>query len=93
LTKWEWPEMNGVRIETHLREGDMVSPFYDSMLAKVISTAPTREEAIILMRRALKEAQIEGVPTTIEFHLSVLSHPLFISGDYDTKFVEEELLK
>jgi acetyl-CoA carboxylase biotin carboxylase subunit len=93
LTTWEWPEMEGVRIETHLRQGDMVSPFYDSMLAKVIATAPTRREAIALMQNALGKANIKGVPTTIDFHLSVLSHPRFVSGKYDTKFVEEELLK
>ena len=93
ITVWEWPSFDGIRVETHLRQGDHVSPFYDSMLAKIIATAPTREEAITLMKKALREAKIEGVPTTIDFHLSVLEHPKFIEGTYDTKFVEEELLK
>ena len=93
LKVWEWPKLEGVRIETHLCTGDHVSPFYDSMLAKVIATAPTREEAIELMKTALSQAKIEGVPTTIDFHLSVLEHPKFTSGTYDTKFVEEELLQ
>lgn len=92
ITVWNWPSFDGIRVETHLREGDHVSPFYDSMLAKIIATAPTRVEAIELMKKALRQAKIEGVPTTIDFHLSVLEHPKFIEGTYDTKFVEEELL-
>ena len=91
ISTLQWPKFDGVRIETHLQEGDSVSPFYDSMIAKVIATAPTREEAIALMKKTLQAAIIEGVPTTIEFHLHVLDHAKFVSGDYDTKFVDEEL--
>ena len=92
LTQLIWPDIDGVRIDTHLRQGDEVSPFYDSMIAKVIATAPTRDEAIAKMKRALQESVIEGVPTTISLHLDILSHPTFVEGRYTTKFLEEELL-
>ena len=85
--------MQGVRVDTHLKTGDRISPFYDSMLAKVICWAEDRPKAIEKMTHALKESSIEGVPSTIDFHLQVLASQRFRSGNYDTKFVEEELLK
>ena len=66
----------------------MCRPHYDSLLAKLIVHGHDRAHAIARMRRALKEFEIEGVKTTIPFHLDVLSHPQFISGDITTRFVE-----
>jgi acetyl-CoA carboxylase biotin carboxylase subunit len=66
----------------------MIPPNYDSMIAKVITVAQTREEAIMKMRRALREFVIEGVKTTIPFHRKLLKDPDFISGNYTTKFME-----
>ncbi|MEC7988055.1 MAG: biotin carboxylase N-terminal domain-containing protein [Myxococcota bacterium] len=87
-----WPDIEGVRVDTHLRSGDKISPFYDSMLAKVICWAEDRPRAIEKMKVALRNSVIEGVPSTIDFHLRVLDSDRFQSGDYDTKFIEEELL-
>lgn len=91
ITKLQWADAKGIRIDTHLEEGDKISPHYDSMIAKVISTANTREIAITNLVKALKESCIEGVPTTIPMHLKLLTHPAFISGDYDTNFVESHM--
>ncbi|HEX9916120.1 MAG TPA: acetyl-CoA carboxylase biotin carboxylase subunit, partial [candidate division Zixibacteria bacterium] len=66
-------------------------PFYDSMIAKLITYGKTREEAILKMRRALEEFIIEGVKTTIPFHQKILSDSQFISGNFDTSFVESVL--
>ena len=68
-----------------------MSPHYDSMIAKVIVLADTRTEAIEKMLRVLNETIIEGVPTTIELHKNILRHERFVSGQYDTKFVEDHL--
>lgn len=67
----------------------MISPHYDSMIAKLIVWGPTREEAIAKMKRALSEFAIEGIHTTIPFHQKLLEHPTFIKGDFDIKFLEE----
>jgi acetyl-CoA carboxylase biotin carboxylase subunit len=73
-----------VRIDTHLKAGDEVTPYYDSLLAKVIAHAPTRAEAIATLQGALAGARIEGVKTTIPLHLAVLKSAAFQSGRYDT---------
>jgi len=73
-----------VRIDTHLRAGDEISPHYDSLLAKVIAHGDSRAEALETMRRALYASTVEGVCTTIPFHLAVLASPAFESGEYDT---------
>ena len=91
ISKLIWPEMEGLRIDTHLREGDAISPHYDSMIAKVITWAPTRQEAIDKMIQALEKSVIEGVPTTIPLHIAILKHPQFVSGNYTTSFIEENL--
>jgi acetyl-CoA carboxylase biotin carboxylase subunit len=78
----------GVRIDTHVYAGYRVPPFYDSLLAKLIVHASTREEAIALMRHSLAGFVIEGVHTTIPFLLQVMDHPGFMAGDVDTKFLE-----
>lgn len=78
----------GVRIDSAVYQGYEISPFYDSMIAKVIVHGKTREEAIARMHRALSEFRIEGVKTTIPFHLRLLENRYFISGDFNTKFLE-----
>ncbi|HEU4963670.1 MAG TPA: acetyl-CoA carboxylase biotin carboxylase subunit, partial [Bacilli bacterium] len=78
----------GVRVDSAAFSGYTVTPFYDSMIAKLIVWAPTREEAILRMDRALTEFTIEGIKTTIPFHKKVLHHEKFIEGDVTTKFLE-----
>ena len=82
------PGGHGIRIDTHVYSGYVIPPHYDSMIAKLITTAQTREEAINKMQRALDEFLIEGVKTTIPFHQKVMTHPKFLSGKYTTKFMD-----
>ncbi|WP_320046849.1 acetyl-CoA carboxylase biotin carboxylase subunit [uncultured Ilyobacter sp.] len=81
----------GVRVDTHAHAGYMVSPYYDSMIAKLLVHRPTREETIAVLRRALAEFQIGPIPTTIPLHEQILSHPDFVRGDVDTGFIERSL--
>ena len=83
-----FPGGHGVRIDTHVYSGYIIPPHYDSMIAKLITTAQTREEAINKMKRALDEFVIEGVKTTIPFHKKMMEHPDFISGNYTIRFME-----
>jgi acetyl-CoA carboxylase, biotin carboxylase subunit len=83
------PSGPGVRVDSHLYRGYTVPPHYDSLLAKLIVWAPTREEAIARGRRALNEFVLEGVPTTIPFHLLLLEHPTFRRGEIYTNFLAE----
>jgi acetyl-CoA carboxylase biotin carboxylase subunit len=78
----------GVRVDSAAYPGYMISPFYDSMIAKVITYGKTREEAIARMKRALGEFVIEGIHTTIPFHLKLLNNEKFVSGEFNTKFLE-----
>jgi acetyl-CoA carboxylase biotin carboxylase subunit len=79
----------GVRVDSAVYTGYTVNPFYDSMIAKLIVWAPTREEAIARMRRALSEFKVDGIKTTIAFHERLLMHPEFVSGNVTTRFLEE----
>ncbi|HHY22051.1 MAG TPA: acetyl-CoA carboxylase biotin carboxylase subunit [Bacilli bacterium] len=79
----------GVRVDSAVYPGYVITPFYDSMVAKLIVHGKDREEAIARMKRALNEFVIEGVSTTIPFHLRLLEHEGFVSGDFDTKFLEK----
>lgn len=79
----------GVRVDSAAYQGYTISPYYDSMIAKLIVWGPTREIAIAKMKRALSEFAIEGIHTTIPFHQKLLEHPTFIKGDFDIKFLEE----
>lgn len=79
----------GVRVDSAAYPGCTISPHYDSMIAKLIVWGSTREDAIVRMQRALKEFAIEGIHTTIPFHLKVLEHHRFRKGDFDIKFLEE----
>ena len=87
------PGGHGVRVDTHVYAGYTIPPFYDSMIAKLIVTAQTREEAIVKMKRALEEFVIEGVKTTIPFHLQLMDDPNFLAGNYTTKFMEDFVIK
>jgi acetyl-CoA carboxylase, biotin carboxylase subunit len=78
----------GVRVDSAVYPGYEIPPYYDSMVAKLITYGPTREEAIARMKRALSEFVIEGVKTTIPFHLKLLNHEKFVEGDFNTKFLE-----
>lgn len=81
------PGGHGIRLDTHVYAGYTIPPNYDSMIAKLITTAQTREEAINKMKRALDEFVIEGVKTTIPFHRQLMDHPDYVSGNYTTAFM------
>ena len=83
------PGGHGVRLDTHVYGGYVIPPHYDSMIAKLITTAQTREEAINKMKRALDEFVIEGIKTTIPFHRQLMDHPDYVAGSYTTKFMED----
>ena len=88
ISTLHFPGGHGVRMDTHVYSGYIIPPNYDSMIAKLITTAQTREEAINKMRRALDEFVIEGIKTTIPFHRKLMDHKDYISGNYTTKFME-----
>ena len=88
ISTLHFPGGHGVRMDTHVYGGYIIPPHYDSMIAKLITTAQTREEAINKMRRALDEFVIEGIKTTIPFHRKLMDHPDYITGNYTTKFME-----
>ena len=87
-----FPGGPGVRIDSHLYSGAMVQPYYDSLLAKVITYGATRDEALARMARLLGEMKVEGVSTTIDFQRQLILHPRFRQGDVHTTFVETEFL-
>lgn len=89
ITTFHAPGGHGVRLDTHVYAGYTIPPNYDSMVAKLITTAQTREEAINKMKRALDEFIIEGVKTTIPFHRQLMDHPDYVAGNYTTKFMED----
>lgn len=83
-----FPGGPGIRIDSHIYQGYIIVPHYDSLVAKLISYAPTRTEAIARMRRALDEFVIEGVHSTIPFHRKMMDNADFISGNFDTKYLD-----
>lgn len=93
ITNLHAPGGHGVRIDTHVYSGYMIPPNYDSMIAKLITTAQSREEAINKMKRALDEFVIEGIKTTIPFHRQLMDHPDYIAGNYTTKFMDDFKMK
>ena len=93
ITTFHAPGGHGVRIDTHVYAGYMIPPNYDSMIAKLITTAQSREEAINKMKRALDEFVIEGIKTTIPFHRQLMDHPDYVAGNYTTKFMEDFEMK
>jgi acetyl-CoA carboxylase biotin carboxylase subunit len=82
------PGGHGVRVDSHIYAGYSIPPYYDSMIAKLIVSAQTREEAIVKMERALQEFIIEGIHTTIPLHLQLMKDPDFRAGNFTTKFME-----
>jgi len=88
ITTLHAPGGHGVRLDTHVYAGYTIPPNYDSMIAKLITTAQTREEAISKMKRALDEFVIEGVKTTIPFHRQLMDDPRYVAGDYTTAFMD-----
>ncbi len=84
------PSGLGIRVDSHSYGGYLIPPYYDSMIAKLIVKGKTRDEVIIRMKRALEEFMIDGVKTTIPFHLKMMENETFKSGIYTTKFLEEE---
>jgi acetyl-CoA carboxylase biotin carboxylase subunit len=89
ITSYHSPGGHGVRIDTHAYAGYTIPPNYDSMIGKLIVSAQTREEALAKMERALSEYVIEGIHTTIPFHLQLMQDAKFRSGDFTTKFLED----
>lgn len=87
ITTLHVPGGHGVRVDTHIYSGYVIPPHYDSMIAKLITVAQTREEAIATMERALSEFVVEGVKTTIPFHLQMLKDPNFIAGQFNTQYL------
>lgn len=93
ISTFHAPGGHGIRLDTNVYAGYVIPPYYDSMIAKLITTAQTREEAINKMKRALDEFVIEGVKTTIPFHRQLMDHPDYVAGNYTTKFMEDFKMK
>jgi len=93
ITTLHAPGGHGVRLDTHVYAGYMIPPNYDSMIAKLITTAQTREEAINKMKRALDEFVIEGIRTTIPFHRQLMDDPAYVEGNYTTAFMNDWEMK
>lgn len=89
ITSFHAPGWHGVRLDTHCYSGYAIPPYYDSMIAKLIITARTREEALDKLERALDEFIVEGIKTTIPFHQQLLDNKDFRKGVYTTKFMED----
>ena len=92
VTTWRAPEGPGIRLDSHMCEGAVIPPFYDSMIGKLIVHAETRKDAIALMADALDRFVIEGVPTTLNLHRSIFAHPDFIENRIHTRWLEQVLL-
>jgi acetyl-CoA carboxylase biotin carboxylase subunit len=82
IISWLPPGGFGVRVDSHIESGATITPFYDSLIAKIIVHGRDRAEAIARMRRALSECVVEGVKTTIPFHLKLLEDPTFLAGEF-----------
>lgn len=93
ITTLHQPGGHGVRVDSHVYAGYVIPPYYDSMIGKLITVAQTRKEAINTMHRALSEYVIEGIKTTIPFHLQLMKDERFLAGDFNTKFLEGFELK
>jgi len=88
ITSYHSPGGHGVRVDSHAHAGYTIPPNYDSMIGKLITVAQTREEAILKMKRALEEYIIEGIKTTIPFHLKLMDDPKFREGNFTTAFMD-----
>jgi acetyl-CoA carboxylase biotin carboxylase subunit len=93
ITGWLPPGGPGVRFDSHVYTGYEITPFYDSLIGKLIVWGVDRDHALKRLRRALSECAVTGIPTTIDFHLQLLDRPEFQAGEVHTKFVEQEMLQ
>tara|TARA_B110000046_G_scaffold181933_1_gene214997 strand:+ start:377 stop:1729 length:1353 start_codon:yes stop_codon:yes gene_type:complete len=93
IIEYHEPGGHGIRIDTHVYAGYVIPPYYDSMISKLITVAQTREEAITKMERALDEYFIEGVKTTIPFHIQLMKDENFRKGNFTTKFMEDFVIE
>ncbi len=93
ITKFIVPGGPGIRVDTHVYQGYTIPPYYDSMIAKILSYGHDREEAIIRMQRALSEFVIEGVKTTIPFHQKILANQYFKKGEVFTNFIQKRIIE
>jgi acetyl-CoA carboxylase biotin carboxylase subunit len=92
LTRFRAPLGPGVRVDTGVEDGATISPYYDSLIAKIICWDETRETAIIRTLRALSDLDVDGVPTTRDFAAEILRTPEFVSGEYSTSLLEQRLV-
>ncbi len=92
VTEWTIPQGDGVRVDTYMHDGAAVPPYYDSLIAKIIVHAPTREDAIAKMVRVLEKSRVVGVSTTIDLQLAILRDETFGSEPITTKWLEESFL-
>ena len=92
VTQWVPPQAPGIRVDSHCYPGYLVPPYYDSLLAKVITLGDDRYEAIERMKYALANFTVSGVDTTIPFHQVLLNHPDFIDGKVNTRWIEDRLM-
>jgi acetyl-CoA carboxylase biotin carboxylase subunit len=92
VSKLVFPGGPGIRVDTHLYAGATIPPYYDSMIAKIVAFGDSREVAIARMERALRETLVEGVNTTIELCLEILSTRAFRTGHYDVEFIPNHIL-
>ena len=89
ITTAHLPSGNGTRVDSTIYDGCVVSPYYDSLIAKIVVWAPTRLEAVRKMRRCLEETVIEGIDTNLDFELFVMFHGAFLKGNYNTGFIDQ----
>lgn len=92
ITRWQAPGGEGIRLDSHMSEGAMIPPFYDSMVGKLIAHGKDRAEAIARLAAALDEFIVEGVPTTIDLHRQIVAHPDFVENRIHTRWLEQVLL-
>jgi acetyl-CoA carboxylase, biotin carboxylase subunit len=92
ITRLQWPEGEGIRVDSHLRTGDSIPPYYDSMIGKLIARGADRAEAIERLRGALTRVVVEGVTTNLGLHERILRWDAFLSGSYDTRSLETYVL-
>jgi acetyl-CoA carboxylase biotin carboxylase subunit len=92
ITGWQVPTGEGVRLDSHMSQGAMIPPFYDSMIGKLIVHGATRADAVAKLTEALEAFKVEGVPTTIDLHRRIVRHPDFIENRIHTRWLEQTLL-
>jgi acetyl-CoA carboxylase biotin carboxylase subunit len=92
ITSWTPPQGEGIRVDSHCYPGYVVPPHYDSLIAKLICAGEDRAAAVDLVTRALRRFRVEGVETTIPFHLQLVAHPDFRAGRTTTRWVEQTLV-